>query len=512
MGEKSKHQFNRYLELDYADFLSIFDKFAEGVVIVNKSGVIVYYNHTMAKIDDLDPAEVFNKRVTEVYDIIDDTSMVMQCLKKQQPLINRPFFYRTRMGKVANTIHNTFPLFRGQRLVGAICFVRDYKLVEETIASIALPRKKRRSDNNARFTFIDIIGENADFRHCVNTAMMASHSPSPVMLCGETGTGKELFAQSIHNYSDRRRRRYIPLNCTAIPENLLEGILFGTTKGAFTGSLDKPGLFERANGGTLFLDEVNSMPCGLQAKILRALQERKVRRVGSLEEIDVDVKIISSVSQDPHRAIAEQSLRSDLFYRLGVVFIRIPPLRERRDDIPTLVEYFLNKLGPALGKQVAGVADEVMAQFLAYPWPGNARELEHVLEGAINMAWDRETITLDHLRTHFFYGDGAERRPAALTSGVGGNFAQTPANAHPQPLRYPLPRYAGPPDSTINGQTLVEAQQMREQQAIQQALARHRGNVTRGAQSLGISRQLLNYKIRKYGFDRKQFQRQTHSS
>jgi transcriptional regulator with PAS, ATPase and Fis domain len=207
---------------------------------------------------------------------------------------------------------------------------------------------------------------------------------SPVMLFGETGTGKELLAQSIHNRSSRSSGRYVAVNCAAIPENLLEGILFGTTRGAFTGAVDKPGLFEKAHGGTLLLDEINAMTMGLQAKLLRFLQERKIRRVGSLEERDVDLKIISSVNVNPHVAIAQQTLRADLFYRLAVIFIRIPPLRERLQDLPALISHFLSKSNALLNRQIAGLSEAVISRFEHYPWPGNVRELEHVIEGALS--------------------------------------------------------------------------------------------------------------------------------
>lgn len=174
-------------------------------------------------------------------------------------------------------------------------------------------------------------------------ARKAASSSSPIMIQGETGTGKELFAQSIHNHSQRREQKYVAVNCAAIPHDLLEGMLFGITRGAFTGAMDKPGLFEMAHGGTLFLDELLAMPVDLQAKLLRALQEKRVRKLGSSRETPVDVKVISSVSKDPRTAIRENNLRTDLFYRLGVVMIKLPPLRERQDGMHELVNHFIEK-------------------------------------------------------------------------------------------------------------------------------------------------------------------------
>jgi arginine utilization regulatory protein len=486
------------LELDHIDYLSVFKDFDEGVIITDMAGVIVYYNEAMARIDDLDPEDALGKKVTDIYDLTDDTSNVMECIKNGRPIVNRHFFYRTRMGKVANTIHRVFPLLRDGRQVGTICLVKDYNVLEETIASVAIPKKKSELNNGTIYTFGDIIGENPAFMRAVNTAVMSANSPSPVMLYGETGTGKELLAQSIHNHSSRNKQLYIPVNCAAIPENLLEGILFGTSKGAFTGAMNKPGLFERASGGTLFLDEVNAMSISLQAKILRVLQEKRVRRVGALKEIDIDLKIISSVNQEPHRAIEAGTLRPDLFYRLGVVFIAIPPLRDKRDDIEKLIRHFLDKHSRALGKGIPRVSEEVMVLFNRYHWPGNVRELEHVIESAMNLAQPNEAIQLNHLRGHFIAR--FENRPREIGS-----------PAHPQAGTFSGPAEpleiitAKKPTPEASAKSLMQIRTEGEKAAIINALANTSGNVSRAAGSIGISRQLLHYKMKKYHLNRTDF-------
>ena len=202
----------------------------------------------MAAIDELDPADVLGKKVVNVYDLSEEGSVIMQCLENRQPIIDRPLLYRTRRGKVANTIHTVFPLFKRDRLEGAICLVREYNVLEETISSISIPRPQRVLPYDTRFDFDAIVGSNIDFLRAFNMAKMAANTPSPVMLYGKTGTGKELFAQAIHNHSGRNISRYTAVNCAAIPENLLEGLLFGTTSGAFTGARNKLGLFECASG------------------------------------------------------------------------------------------------------------------------------------------------------------------------------------------------------------------------------------------------------------------------
>jgi arginine utilization regulatory protein len=290
------------------------------------------------------------------------------------------------------------------------------------------------------------------------------------------------------------------VNCAAIPENLLEGILFGTSKGAFTGARDKEGLFGRTNGGTLFLDELNSMAIGLQAKILRVIQERKVRRLGSLRETPIDLKIISSVNQEPHVAIAANCLRPDLFYRLGVVFIPLPPLRQRPGDIEHLSLHFLEKHSRALGKRVVAIADEVVGIFQKYQWPGNVRELEHVIEGALNMITTSATLKLLHLQSHLptWHRLMASKTPPAFSDSP----APPASHLSPPPKPEPLTERGqpSPPDGN-----LVASQAALERQAIENALLRHQGHVTRAAKSIGISRQLLHYKMKKHGLRRSDY-------
>lgn len=506
MNRSPPQSFSQLLDVGYEDFLPFFDGFSEGLLIVDRGGTIIYYNAAMADIDELEPDAALGRKVVEAYDLSEESSLVMQCLKTQQPIIDRPLLYRTCRGKVANTIHIVFPLFKRGRLEGAICLVREYNVLEETISSISLPRPKQMLPNETRFDFEAIVGSSIDFLRAVNTAKMAARTPSPVMLYGETGTGKELFAQAIHNRSGRKGSRYTAINCAAIPENLLEGLLFGTISGAFTGARNKLGLFERASGGTIFLDELNSMPTGLQAKILRVIQERKVRRLGSLRETEVDLKIISSVNKEPHVAISENALRPDLFYRLGVVFIPIPPLRERKEDIVLLARHFLAKHSQALGRRVTDISSDVLSLFNNYDWPGNVRELEHVIEGAINLVMSSQTLERRHLQSHLTAWQrlrgqsGIEEMQTAVTSSrYGGPFqrqanALTPADVGPA---------AGQMETGKRG--LLASQADQEKVVLEGALATNAGNVTRAAKSIGISRQLFTYKMKKYQLNRTNF-------
>ncbi|HKL01178.1 MAG TPA: sigma 54-interacting transcriptional regulator [Desulfotignum sp.] len=473
--------------LDNANFLAIFDEYSDGVLITDKDGIIVYYNRAMSRIDELDPENAILNHVTEVYDLDENTSLILRCLSTRRHIIDEPIYYRTRMGKFANTIHNVHPIFHKNQLVGTVCFVRDFNVLTETLSSMRMPESQYRM-HQYEITFDTIIGQDPAFKDALNAARLAANTPSPVMLYGETGTGKELFARAIHNHSPRHEKKYTPVNCAAIPENLLEGILFGTSKGAFTGSINKAGLFERTSQGTIFLDEINSMPVGLQSKILRIIQEGKVRRVGALKEIKFDLKIISSVNQDPHISITDGSLRSDLFYRLGVVFIHIIPLRDRIADLPLLVNHFIAKHNKALGKQVREVDQQVMDIFGRYHWPGNVRELEHVIEGAMNIMGQDDQIRTTYLQSHFANGCGIIR-PAST-----------------RPSRRAAADIPGYENSEPQKSHLRFNKNEHEKKMVWQALVQYRGNVTRAAAKLGISRQLLYYKMKKFNLTRDVFQ------
>jgi arginine utilization regulatory protein len=499
-------------------FFPIFLHFYEGVIITDHQGTVLFYNDKQAKIDDLDPNYVLGKKIADVYRVDDGISPMMLCLKNGNSIDNLASYYRTCLGRIVNSIHNVYPLHTNGVLIGAICFIRDYRSVEQTFETISKSsqpilqdypdsntkiRHWERPSNGTRFRFEDIVGSDTEFLNAVESAQLAAKSPSPILLFGETGTGKELLAQSIHNAGPRKKHQYIALNCAAIPENLMEGILFGTVKGAFTDAMDKPGLFEKANHGTLLLDEVNSMPKGLQAKLLRVLQEKKVRRVGSLEEIDVDIKIISSVNNEPYQAIKDNELRADLFYRLGVVFIRIPPLRERKVDIDLLIRYFLHTCNQALGKDISGVSSEVMTLFLQYHWPGNVRELEHVIEGAMNMVRYRQTIELTHLSVH----EARMKTPLlskqdTLESQNSNTLAELDQSAS---LLTPVTV------STNSQKTLNEIQSTNEQRCISEALTITGGNAAQAAKKIGISPQLLQHKLKKYRINRKSFKIQNKS-
>ncbi|MGO0123529.1 sigma-54-dependent transcriptional regulator [Desulfothermobacter acidiphilus] len=290
-----------------------------------------------------------------------------------------------------------------------------------------------------------------------------------VLIMGETGTGKELVAGALHRNSRRRQGPFVRINCAAIPENLLESELFGYEKGAFTGATSrKLGKFELAEGGTLFLDEIGEFPLTMQPKLLRVLQEKEFERVGGTKTVRVDVRIIAATNQDLERMVKEGSFREDLYYRLNVVTIRVPPLRERKEDISLLAEHFLRQAASRLGKPVQGFSSEALAILHSYDWPGNVRELRNVCERAVVLAQGMLVLPEDLPLTL------REHRELGLEEGE---------------LAFKL----------RSGQTLAEILQDVERTVILKALQEHNFNRTRTAQALGISRRTLHLKLKEYG-------------
>ncbi len=242
---------------------------------------------------------------------------------------------------------------------------------------------------NKNFSLDSIVGKSPAITSVFELIKVVATATANVLIAGESGSGKELVARALHNASSRKNKTFVPINCTALPENLLESELFGHVKGSFTGAIsDKKGLFEEANGGTLFLDEIGDMSLQLQAKLLRVLQDRQIRPVGGNTQKNIDVRIIAATHRDLKIMVKDGKFREDLFYRLNVVPIRVPPLRERREDIPLLAESFIKKFAIRNGSKVTRVAPEAMSLLMAHPWPGNVRELENVIERAIVLSPD----------------------------------------------------------------------------------------------------------------------------
>ena len=263
------------------------------------------------------------------------------------------------------------------------------RVVERAIREAALRREvsRLRKEVHKEYSFHQILGKSKPMQGVFDLIRRVADSPTNVLITGESGTGKELVAKAIHYNSDRRDAPFVPVNCAAIPEQLLESELFGHMRGSFTDAkMDKRGLFEEAQKGTLFLDEISELPLMLQAKLLRAIQEREIRRVGATKSIPVDVRIIAATNLNLSEEVKNKRFREDFYYRLNVIELRLPPLRERREDIPILVDAFLKKCADSRGKQVKGLSESALAMLADYAWPGNVRELENVIERAVTLS------------------------------------------------------------------------------------------------------------------------------
>ncbi len=358
--------------------------------------------------------------------------------------------------------------------LGAYDYVtKPFKLDELklTIAN-ALERKRLQEENLAlkrqlriERGFENFIGRSRKMLDVFETIRKTADSGSTVMITGESGTGKELVAQAVHAESGRRRAPFISVNCGAVPESLMESELFGHVKGAFTGAVaSTEGLFAAADGGTLFLDEITEIPQSVQVKLLRVIQEREIRRVGDTRDQKVDVRLIAASNRELTKAVSDGTLREDLFYRLNVIPIHLPPLRERREDIAPLVAHFIKRIGPEMGKEARGVSPEALAILEGYHWPGNIRELENVVERAIVLG-NSETLEPDAL-------------PPTLT---------TPRELHD--VRIDIP---------TGGVDLEATLERIERRYIQLALERTAGVQTRAAELLKVSFRQFRYKLQKH--------------
>jgi len=452
------------------NMIEVLDYLEEGLHIIDASGKIVYYNSFAQKIDGVDVDKAVGRHLIEIYPSLNqETSTLLTVIRTGEPILRKEQTFVNYKGEKITTINSSIPIKSRGRILGAIEISKDITQVRELSEKIvdlqdqlySTKTTKNPSRESAHFTFFDIVGQNKEILRLKALSKKAAESDVPVLVSGDTGTGKELFVHAIHNGSKRRHNPFITQNCAALPSNLLEGILFGTTKGGFTGAEDRPGLFQLADGGTLFLDEINSMPLDLQSKLLRVLQDGNIRRVGGTRIKNVDVRIIAATNVDPELAVQKKQLRRDLFYRLNVISFSIPPLRERLDDIEVLTHFFIEKFNQKMGKSVKGVDRKVLQIFRDYPWEGNVRELEHLIEGIMSL-YDVEIINEDQI-------------PPKVKK----NLLQKPVE--------------------VREMALNKVMQETEKSLIQEALRQTGDNITHASDLLQIPRQTLQYKIGKYG-------------
>jgi transcriptional regulator of aroF, aroG, tyrA and aromatic amino acid transport len=435
-------------------FRTLFDGMSEGIISVDANGIINTINTVACRIINQIYEEIIGRHISEVSP---KDSILLDCLEKKIPISRRKSvitgtgrveFYGS--AKPITDAHNTF--------VGAVLLMQDLREVKEMVDAVSTPLP---------ITFEDFIGQSPAINNLITFAKKIADTGTIVSITGESGTGKELFAKAIH-FESGRSGPFIPINCAALPEALIESELFGYVDGAFTGARTKgkPGLFEAATDGTIFLDEIGDMPLGPQAKILRVLQDGRVRRIGGYEEIPVGARIITATNKDLKVMVQEKRFREDLFYRINVLTIQIPPLRERLMDIPLLAGEFLRRFTTKLGKENQRLGREALTKLFNHTWPGNIRELKNVIERASVLSENDEIAVESILLGH-------------ETAALGNRTAITKL---PNSSSSPLKKRIGDYESEIVLEALNTTASIREASRI-----------------LGLSHTALIKKIEKYG-------------
>lgn len=459
--------------------LKVVNKIKDSVILCDEYSRILLLNEATVAMDSLPAKKVIGMPLGSVYNMQNDSFLAIpKVIESKQPLLDLRQNYKTLYGKSVDIVASNYPIVEGGQTLGGFSVMQDWSQIDELNKRIIdlqgklVDKTTPGAKHNAgqalavKYRFKDIIHISPAMNNVMEKCRQVAKSDSSVMIYGETGTGKELISQSIHGASKRSDRSFLAINCAAIPANLLEAMLFGTEKGAYTGAERREGLFEQATGGTLLLDEINSMNITLQSKLLRVLQEGVVRRVGGTAEIHVDVRVLSNINIPPHEAIEKNRLRQDLFYRLGVVNINLPPLRERKEDIHLLTSHFIQNLSKKLLKNISDIDPATLELFLAYDWPGNVRELHHAIEHAMNVVpGDSSLITPAHIPEHIIttvYGHPIQNDNASEGA------------------------------ATLN-QILGDV----ERRVLLKAIRENGGNVSKTARILGVSRQNLQYRLKK---------------
>jgi len=431
----------------------ILDSINDGVFTVDGQWYITSFNRAAERITGVKRQQAIGKRCCEVFraSICETACALRQTLNTGRPVVNKAVYILDAKGNRLPISVST-AVFKDEngKTIGGVETFRDLSLVEDL-----------RKELEAKYSFADIVGRSASMRQVFQLLPQIAESDSTVLIEGASGTGKELFAKAIHKLSRRREKRFVALNCAALPDTLLESELFGYKAGAFTDARqDKPGRFALADGGTLLLDEIGDISPAMQVRLLRVLQERVYEPLGSIESVKTDVRLIAATNKDLNKLVRKGIFREDLFYRIHVIRLALPSLRDRREDIPLLIEHFIAKFNRLQGKDVVGVSDEVLARLMEHEYPGNVRELENIIEHSFVLCRGA-LIELAHL-------------PPQLR---GDAVGETSPN--------------------IAGMTLDAMERF----LITDALRRHNGNRTAAARQLGINPSTLFRKIKSLGID-----------
>jgi len=443
----------------------------KGLIVVDSQGRIVFFNKSLAEMSGLDPEKIIGKPIKEIV----PTNRLDQIVLTREPELAEFYFLKSE-----TFVSSRYPIYQGNKFFGAIEYdlfdtykeLKDFlKKTESLPTKLSLFKQQKKRKNSNKYSIDNIVGESPQIQKLRKEITAAAKTNSTVLIVGESGSGKELVAHSIHALSERIDHPFISINCSAIPIELFESELFGFEEGTFTNARKggQMGKFQLANHGTLFMDEINQMPLMLQPKILRAVQEKEVDKIGGKYSIPVDVRVICASNQNLKELVERGKFREDLYYRLNVIQIRVPSLRERIEDIPILVSSAIDNLNHFLNRDVTGVSEKVINLLSEYHWPGNVRELQNTLERAMN-GIDKDTKQLDIEHFEFFIEEtlsGKRSIPLSLEE-------KSPLDA--------VRDYA-------------------ERESILQVLRQCNGNKTHTAKLLKISRPLLYQKMKRLGIE-----------
>lgn len=470
------------------DCLAALGNFIE---VIDDRGFYIYISSNCTY-DFTTADELIGLHVTEAFELTNDSSILLNTLSSGKPY--RDILLRYKSAKTNRSIeflYNSFPIIENNSTVGAITIYRYLDDVKKAVRYVDTSEAQSLDTSKSIikqhgdfFTFNDIICSSPEMDEAIKLAKRVAKTDSSILIIGETGTGKELFAQSIHSFYGNEQRPFIAVNCAEIPENLMESTLFGTTKGSYTDAVDKRGLFEEANDGTLFLDELHTLSIETQSKILRVLETKTVRKVGGNKLASVNVRVLSSMNCNPIEAMENGLLKPDLFYRIAVIGIRVPPLRERGlDEIRLLTNHFISAINSKLKTNICGCSEETFDIFQRYGFPGNCRELSHIIEHAGNMIESNETIVQPrHL-------------PYYINEVLRCNCAQddNASVERPRFSEYKIDDY-----KAAHQKALDEFNNTFNEGFLKHALQHFNGNVTKTAKAINISRQHLHGLIAKY--------------
>ncbi len=443
---------------DQRFFSLIFDTIPQGIFTIDENGLITSFNRSAEAITGYKEEEVQGRPCYEIFqaDLCEVSCPLKKSITTREANEARQATVTIKGGRrLPISIFTSALVNDAGEVIGGVEMFRD--------VSTEVELKKKLYET---YQFEDIVTKSPAMKDLLEMLPLVSQSLSTVLIYGESGTGKELIARAIHNNGPRRSRPFVAINSAAVPDTLIESELFGYKKGAFTDAKkDKPGRFARAEKGTLFLDEVSELSPSIQAKLLRVLEDKEYEPLGGTETMKADVRIIAATNRELDHEVRAHRFRQDLFFRFNVVNLRLPPLRDRREDIPLLIEHFIKRFNAIQGRRIQRCSERVMATLLAYPFPGNVRELENAIEHAFVVCVG-EVIQLDDLPAHIVKAvmDGAAPIPALKKEGI-------------QPL------------------------QSAEAEVIKNVLAQHHGNRSRAAAELGISRSTLWRKMVRYGIE-----------